>query len=51
MAERERAGDLAWIRQSLHIFWPAVQQGHAERVRGAIFADTTSRAAAGNAPF
>jgi len=27
-AEQERAGDLAWIRENLHIFWPSAQLGY-----------------------
>ena len=42
-AERERAGDLAWIKENLHVFWPAAQRGYEEFGRGAIVVDTTSR--------
>lgn len=50
-AERERAGDLAWIRENLHVFWPAAQQGYEEFSRGAIVVDTTSRPTDEGHPF
>jgi hypothetical protein len=40
-AERERTGDLAWIKENLHVFWPVAQQGYEEHGRGAIVVDTT----------
>lgn len=36
-AERERAGDLAWIQENLHVFWPGAQQGYQEHGRGALY--------------
>lgn len=50
-AARERAGDLAWIGENMHIFWPGAQQGFAEHGRGAIITDTTVRAGTGNPIF
>ena len=50
-AERGRAGDLAWIRENLHVFWPAAQQGQEEFGRGAIVVDTTSRPTGEGHPF
>ena len=50
-AERERAGDLAWIRENLHIFWPAAQTGYETVGRGAIVVDTTSRPTGSGHPF
>ncbi len=50
-AQRERAGDWAWIGENLHIFWPAAQQGFQEPGRGAIVVDTTSRPTGGGHPF
>jgi hypothetical protein len=39
-AERERGGDLSWIRENLHVFWPLAQLGYQEVGRGAIVVDT-----------
>lgn len=50
-AERERAGDLAWIHQNLHVFWPAAQLGYETVGRGAIVVDTTSRPTKEGHPF
>ena len=40
-AERERGGDLAWIRENLQVFWPLAQRGYQAVGRGAIVVDTT----------
>jgi hypothetical protein len=50
-AERERTGDLAWIGENLHVFWPAAQQGYESLGRGAIVVDTISRPTGGGNPF
>ena len=50
-AEQERSGDLAWIRENLHIFWPAAQMGYETVGRGAIVVDTTSRPTGEGHPF
>ena len=50
-AERERPGDLAWIKENLHVFWPAAQEGHEEFGRGALAVDTTSRPTGEGHPF
>ena len=50
-AERERLGDLAWIGENLHVFWPAAQQGYEELGRGVIVVDTTSRPTGEGHPF
>ena len=50
-AERERTGDLAWIRENFHVFWPAAQMGYEELGRGAIVVDTTSRPTGAGHPF
>jgi hypothetical protein len=50
-AERERAGDLAWIGENLHVFWPAARKGHEELGRGVIVVDTTSRPTGEGHPF
>lgn len=50
-AERERTGDLAWIKENLHVFWPVAQQGYEELGRGAIVVDTTSRPTGEGHPF
>ena len=40
-AERERAGDLHWIQENLHIFFPAAKQWYETLGRGAIVTDIT----------
>ena len=50
-AEQERASDLAWIRQNLHVFWPAARVGYETAGRGAIVVDTTSRPTGAGNPF
>ena len=50
-AERERTGDLAWIKETLHVFWPVAQQGYEEHGRGAVVVDTTSRPTGEGHPF
>jgi hypothetical protein len=50
-AEQERAGDLAWIQENLHIFWPAAQLSHETVGRGAIVVDITLRPTGGGHPF
>ncbi len=40
-AERERAGDMRWIQENLHIFFPAARQAFEESGRGAIVTDIT----------
>src|SRR5215210_6396217 len=40
-AQRERASDLEWIRENLHILQPAARQGFAQSGRGALISDTT----------
>lgn len=41
--EQERLGDLTWIGENLHIFWPAARIGYESVGRGAVVVDTTSR--------
>ncbi len=50
-AEQERAGDLAWIHENVHIFWPAAQLGYETVGRGAIVVDITSRPTGAGHPF
>ena len=50
-AEQERAGDLAWIHENLHVFWPAAQIGYETVGRGAIVVTTTVRVSGGGHPF
>jgi hypothetical protein len=50
-AERERTGDLAWIKENLYVFWPVAQQGYEQHGRGAIVVDTTSRPTGEGHPF
>ena len=39
-AERQRAADLAWISENLHVLWPAAQTGYETMGRGALVIDT-----------
>jgi hypothetical protein len=41
-AKRERASDLAWIAENLHVFFPAARAGFEQVGRGAIVTDTTT---------
>lgn len=50
-AKRERTGDLSWIQENLHVFWPAAQLGHEDFGRGALVVDTTSRPTGAGHPF
>jgi hypothetical protein len=50
-AEQERTGDLAWIEENMHVFWPAARQGYETLGRGAIVVDTTSRPTGEGHPF
>jgi hypothetical protein len=43
-AEQQRAGDLEWIGENVHVFWPAAQEAHEELGRGALLVDTTTLA-------
>ena len=40
--EDERTGDLAWIKENWHVFWPASQRGYEKWRRGALVIDTTT---------
>lgn len=50
-AEQERSSDLVWLRENLHIFWPAAQLGYQSVGRGAIVVDTTVRPTGAGHPF
>lgn len=50
-ARKERASDLAWIKENWHIFWPAAQQGYKESGRDGIVVDTTARPTGEGNPF
>lgn len=50
-AERERVGDLDWIKENLCVFWSVAQNGYEGSGRGAIVADTTQRAPEGGHPL
>lgn len=50
-AERERIGDMSWIAENLHVFWPAAQRCYAAEGRGAIVVDATARSTGGGNPF
>jgi hypothetical protein len=50
-AEQERASDLVWLCENLHIFWPASQLGYQTVGRGAIVVDTTIRLTGAGHPF
>lgn len=51
-ARRERASDMAWIRENLHVFVPAATLGFDTDGRGAIIVDTTQQPVEGRGnPF
>ena len=50
-ARKERIGDLGWIAENLHIFWPAAEDSFKELGRGAIVVDITSRPTGEGNPF
>ena len=50
-AERDRTGDLAWIQENLHVFWPVAHQGYEHQGRGAIVVDTPQRPTGEGHPF
>ena len=50
-AERDRAGDLAWIEENLHVFWPVAHGGYEKQGRGAIVVDTIQRPTGEGHPF
>lgn len=50
-ARRERAVDLRWLQENLHILWPAADQSYKEQGRGAIVVDTMSRPTGAGNPF
>lgn len=50
-AKRERTGDLAWIAENLHVFWPVAQESYQQLGRGAVVVDTTSRPTGAGHPF
>ena len=50
-AEQERAGDMAWIKDNLHVLWPAAQLGFETVGRGALVVDTTARPTGAGHPF
>ena len=49
--EQERIGDMGWIRDNLHVLWPAAQLGYETVGRGAVVVDTTSRPTGEGHPF
>lgn len=51
-ARRERAGDLRWVQENMHVLWPAAERSYIKEGRGAVVVDTTSRpTGAGNPIF
>ena len=47
----DRAPDLEWIGENLHVFWPAATTAFGEHGRGAFMVDTTVRNERGVHPF
>jgi hypothetical protein len=47
----ERRRDLEWIKENLHIFWPAATATFEEHGPGALVVDTTSRPTGEGNPF
>jgi hypothetical protein len=50
-AERERAGDLAWIGENLQEFWKAARSGYEASGRGALVVDTAVQPTGAGQPF
>lgn len=51
-AQKERQGDLGWIRENLHVFWPVATLAFDEVGRGVIVVDTTQQPIPGDGnPF
>ena len=50
-ARRERASDLRWVQENMHVLWPAAEQSYIKEGRGAIVVDTTSRPTGAGNPF
>ena len=50
-ARRERASDLKWVQENMHVLWPAAEQSYIKEGRGAIVVDTTSRPNGAGNPF
>ena len=42
-AKRERQHDMEWIKENLHIFWPAATNAYVQAGRGVIIVDTTQQ--------
>ena len=40
-AEQERGNDMTWIKENLHVFWPAARTGYEAVGRGALRVDLT----------
>ena len=47
-AERERNGDLLWIAENMHVFWPLAQAALASAGIGALFIELTIRYGTGH---
>ena len=47
-AERERSGDLLWIAENMHVFWPLAQAAFASAGIGALFIELTIRYGTGH---
>ncbi len=41
--EKDRAADIAWIQENMHLFWPTAQEQYQTHGRGALVVDTTVR--------
>lgn len=47
-AEQDRKGDLLWIAENMHVFWPMVQAAFATAGIGALFVELTIRYGTGH---
>ena len=50
-ARRERANDLRWVQENLHVLWAAAERSYIKEGRGAIVVDTTARPTGAGNPF
>jgi hypothetical protein len=50
-ARRERASDLKWVQENMHVLWPAAERSYIKEARGAIVVDTTAHPTGAGNPF
>lgn len=50
-ARLERAADLHWVGENLHVFWSTAKEAYGAHGRGALIVDTTSQPIVEGHPF